>query len=357
MRAMIGRARLDVDLGALVRNARAAQSRAGVPLIPMIKADAYGLGAEPVAEALESLDPYGYGIATIEEGRALRGAGITRPLIVFTPLLRDEYSSARELALTPTLGSASDIAAWCDYGGSWHLSIDTGMSRHGISWREAGSLRSLITEHMPEGAFTHFHSAELNDGTVALQEQRFREALASLPARPRVLHTDNSAAIARRGKSEWDAVRPGVFLYGVGSGAGAGIEPEALIQLRSRIVETRWIEAGETVSYDATWKAESRCRIATIPIGYADGYPRSLSNLAWAIAADGRVPVTGLVTMDMIMLDVTGSKCDIGDEVTLIGRGANGETIAAEELAGLAGMSHYELLTGLRGRLDRHYTK
>lgn len=350
------RAWMDVDVGAIVRNGRTAQSRAGVPLIPMIKADAYGLGAEPVAKALEALDPYAYGIATIAEGRALRRAGITRPLIVFTPLLTDEYAAARKLALTPTLGTADEIEKWCHEGShEWQLSIDTGMSRAGVPWRETGALRSIVERHPPAGAFTHFHSAELDDGSMAEQEQRFREAIAALPARPLCLHTDASAAIVRHGRSEWDAIRPGIYLYGVGSGAGAALDPEPVVHVRARVVETRWIEPRDTVSYDATYEAASRRRIATIPMGYADGYPRSLSNRAWAVTADGTLPVVGLVTMDMIMLDVTDSECQAGDEVTMIGSAGDGGHIRIDELAALAEMSYYELMTGLGSRLDRYY--
>jgi alanine racemase len=353
----VDRAWIDVDLGALVRNARASQSRAGVPLIPMIKADAYGLGAEPVAKALESLDPYAYGIATIAEGRALRRAGITRPVIVFTPLLADEYPAARDLALSPTLGSAEEISGWCADGavGGWQLSIDTGMSRAGVPWRDASKLREVLEKHPPDGAFTHFHSAELDDGSMDEQDERFREALATLPARPKWVHTDASAAIVRHGPSEWDAIRPGVFLYGVGSEAGPELDPEPVVHVRARIVETRWIEPGDTVSYDATYKAESRRRIATIPMGYADGYPRALSNRGTALTSDRVIPIVGLVTMDMIMLDVTESDADVGDVVTVTGVGENGESIGLGELGRLAEMSYYEILTGLGSRLDRYY--
>ena len=352
----VDRAWMDVDLGALVRNARTSQERSGVPLIPMIKADAYGLGAERVAKALESLDPYAYGIATIAEGRALRRTGITRPLMVFTPLLADEYGAARELALTPTLGSAEEITRWCaDGSGEWHLSIDTGMSRAGVPWRETGALAHILERHPPAGAFTHFHSAELDDGSRAEQEERFREAIATLPARPRLLHTDASAAIVRHERSEWDAIRPGIYLYGVGSEAGPALDPEPVVHVRARVVETRWIEPGDSVSYDATYRAESRRRIATIPMGYADGYPRSLSNRGSALTSDGIVPIAGLVTMDMIMLDVTDSECQIGDEVTLIGSGHDGRSIGFDELSRLSDLSYYEIMTGLGSRLERYY--
>jgi alanine racemase len=359
MARRLDRAWMDVDLGALVRNARTSQARSGVPLIPMIKADAYGLGAEAVAKALESVDPYAYGIATIAEGRALRRAGITRQLIVFTPLLADEYKAARDLALTPTLGSADEIARWCEDGSAhdWQLSIDTGMSRAGVPWREAGSLASIMERHPPGGAFTHFHSAELDDSSMAEQEERFRKAIATLPARPPFLHTDGSAAIVRHERSEWDAIRPGIYLYGVGSEAGPALDPEPVVHVRARVVETRWIERGDSVSYDATYRAESRRRIATIPMGYADGYPRALSNRGSALTSDGVVPIAGLVTMDMIMLDVTDSACQIGDEVTLIGSGGSGRSIGFDELAQLAGMSYYEIMTGLGSRLDRYYVE
>lgn len=349
------RAWMDVDLGAILRNARAAEARAGVPIIPMVKADAYGLGAVEITKSLEAVNPDAYGVATIEEGTELRDAGIERPIIIFSPLLRDEYLDARNFELTPSLGTEQEIREWTREPFDWHLSIDTGMSRAGVPWREIHTLRELLSENVPEGAFTHFHSAELNDGSMDEQEQRFRDAIAELPVRPKFLHTDASAAIARHGKSEWDAIRPGVFLYGVGSGEGAELEPEPVVSIHSRIAETRWIEPGDSVSYDATWHAPSRRRIATIPMGYADGYPRAASNRAFGIAKDGRVPIRGLVTMDMIMLDVTDSGADVGDVVTMMGHGENGDSIGADELAALAEMSYYELLTGLRGRLGRYY--
>ena len=305
-----------------------------------------------VTGALEAVDPYGYGIATVEEGRALRAAGIARPLIVFSPLLFDEYPAARELRLTPTLGSAKEIAHWCLDGGSWQLSIDTGMCRAGVPWREVATLADDTRKHSPSGAFTHFHSAELNDGSMEEQEERFRHALAALPVRPPLIHTDASAAIERHDKSEWDAIRPGMFLYGVDSGKGSTLHPDSAVHVRARVVETRWIEAGDSVSYDATWRASSRRRIATIPMGYADGYPRILGNRGSALTRTGTVPVVGLVTMDMIMLDVTDAECNVGDEVTLIGNGEGGSEITVAELGNLAEMSPYEILTGLRGSTD-----
>jgi alanine racemase len=357
MKHSLARARVEIDLGALQRNGTAVARRAGVPLLPMIKADAYGLGAAAALRALDVLEPWGYGVATVAEGEELRSLGIVRPVVVFTPLLEQELTRARSARLTPTLGFPAEIEAWRRAGGgAWHLSIDTGMSRAGIPWRQVAEIRHLVEMHPPEGAFTHFHSAELDDGTLAAQERLFRDAVASLPSRPRLLHTANSAAIARMGRSDWDLVRPGIFLYGVGSGRRAGIQPEPVVNLRAPVVEIRNLEPGDTVSYGATLRVERAARIATLAVGYADGYPRSLSERGSVLVGGTLAPIAGTVTMDMTMIDVTTVRCDVGDIATLIGR-AGDTVLTVERVADDAGMSPYELLTGLRSRVERAYTE
>jgi alanine racemase len=347
------RAWVEIDLGALKRNAAAVARQARAPLLPMIKADAYGLGVIPVARALEPLEPWGYGVATILEGLELRAAGITRSVVLFTPLGDEELLDVRAAGLTPSLSRAEAIDRWrSEGGGAWHLAIDTGMSRAGIRWDAVAALRDAISRCPPEGAYTHFHSAELNDGTLDEQEERFRRALATLPERPRILHAENSAAVARRTHSDWDCVRPGIFLYGVGSGDGALVEPEPVVQVRARVIDLRRLRDGETVSYDATYRAVGDRQIATLGIGYADGYPRSLSNRGCAILGGRRVCVAGVVTMDMTMVDITGAPCALGDVATVIGGDA---ALDVATVARTADMSPYELLTGLRGRLSRMY--
>jgi alanine racemase len=209
----------------------------------------------------------------------------------------------------------------------------------------------------PEGAFTHFHSSELDDGSMALQEQRFRDAVSALPDRPALLHTDNSAAIVRRPphrEPPWSFVRPGVFLYGVGSGAGALLAPEPVVRVSARVVELRDVRAGEGASYGATWKASQPSRVATLAIGYADGYRRSLGNAGSVLLHGARASVVGTVTMDMTMIDVTGIPCAIGDVATLVGsEGAESTTV--EDVAAACALSPYEILTGLRQRLPRRY--
>jgi alanine racemase len=356
MKQSLARARVEIDLGALQRNGASLARRAGVPLLPMIKADAYGLGAAAALRALDVLEPWGYGVATVAEGEELRHLGVTRPVVVFTPLLDQELTRVRSARLTPTLGFPAEIEAWRSAGGgAWHLSIDTGMSRAGIPWRQVSEIRHLTELLPPEGAFTHFHSAELDDGTLEAQEQLFREAVASLPSRPRLLHAANSAAIARQGRSDWDLVRPGIFLYGVGSGSSAAIQPEPVVNLRAPIVEIRDLQAGDTVSYDATLRVERAARIATLAIGYADGYPRSLSERGSVLVGGTLAPIAGTVTMDMTMIDVTTVRCEVGDVATLIGR-AGDTVLTVERVADDAGMSPYELITGLRSRVERTYT-
>jgi len=356
MKQTLARARVEIDLGALQRNGAAVARRSGVPLLPMIKADAYGVGAAAAVRALDVLEPWGYGVATVVEGEELRDLGVARPVVVFTPLLEHELGRARSARLTPTLGFASEIEAWRRAGGgAWHLSIDTGMSRAGIPWRQVAEIRHLTELAPPEGAFTHFHSAEHDDGTLEAQERRFRDAIASLPSRPKLLHTANSAAIVREGRSNWDLVRPGIFLYGVGSGRSAGVQPEPVVNLRAPIVEIRDLEAGDTVSYGATLRVERAARIATLSVGYADGYPRSLSERGSVLVGGTLAPVAGRVTMDMTMIDVTTVRCEVGDVATLIGR-AGDTVLTVERVADDAGMSPYELLTGLRSRVERAYT-
>lgn len=348
------RAWVEIDLGALCRNGAAVAARAGVPLLPMVKADGYGLGGLRAALALEALEPWGYGVATVTEGDELRRGGITRPVIVFTPILRNEIDALRRADLTPAIGDPAVIESWVRTGRPWHLQVDTGMSRAGMRWEHIAQHRELLVRARPDGVFTHFHSAELDDASRDVQEQRFDEALAALPERPALVHAENGPAVERRAPSRWSLCRPGIFLYGVPGFAGGAIVPEPVVSVRARIVELRTVGDGETVSYDATWRAEGTRRIATVPVGYADGYRRGLSNRGDALLRGQRIRVAGRVTMDMTMFDVTDTDAALGDAVTLLGR-EGGDVITVGELAGAAELSPYELLTGLKLRLPRRY--
>jgi alanine racemase len=228
------------------------------------------------------------------------------------------------------------------------------MSRAGLPWHQVVDNYALLERAAPEGVLTHFHSAELNDESRDLQERRFAEALAALPVRPAIVHAENGPAVERRAPSPWTICRPGIFLYGVAGFEGGELQPEPVATMRARIVEIRTIADGESVSYDATWRAHGERRIATIPVGYADGYRRGLSNRGVALLKGQRIQVAGLVTMDMTMFDVTGTDAALGDSVTLLGRDGD-DVITVAELAKLSEISPYEILTGLRLRLPRRY--
>lgn len=349
------RAWVDVDLSALQRNAAAIAERSGKPLLPMVKADAYGLGAVAVCGALERLNPWGFGVATLDEAGELRRAGVRRRILIFTPVLPADFALVRSLGVTPTLGAPATIAAWNATGaGLWHLAVDTGMNRAGVEWWRIGEVVDLARANPPEGAFTHFHSADVDLASVEEQEVRFREAVAALSVRPGLLHAENSPSVAQRGQSQWDIVRPGVFLYGVHPSAVSGFAAEPVAHLRARVVELRDVREGETVSYGATWKARGARRVATLSIGYADGYRRLFGNRGSVLIRGVHVPVVGRITMDMTMVDVTGVDCEPDDVATLLGR-AGDAVLDINEVARAVDLLTYELLVGLRLRAARLY--
>ena len=347
------RAWVEIDLGALQRNAAMLRRRAGVPLLPMVKADAYGLGAVAVARSLGSVEPWGFGVATVEEGAELRAAGITGPILLCTPTSENELSILGAHRITPSLSRATAIRAWAALGGGpWHLAIDTGMSRAGVPWTDVRGLDAAIRECPPEGAFTHYHSADRDPASVSVQDRRFRDAVAALPAPPDVLHAENGPAIEHSTGSRWTIARPGIFLYGVAS--GGALDPEHVVRVQARVVDLRTIPHGETVGYYATYHAVGERRIATLSIGYADGVPRVLGNRGQVLIRGRRAPIAGLVTMDMTMVDVTDVAGELGDVATIIGRDGD-DALTVADVAAVADLSPYELLTGLRGRLERRY--
>lgn len=320
----------------------------------MVKADGYGLGAVAVARALEAVDPWGFGVATIDEGEELRAAGITRTILLLSPTAGSkQFPRLRAARITPSFGEARTILEWYrSGGGDWHLAVDTGMNRAGLRFDNMGCVADLTRACPPAGAFTHFHSAELDNGSMERQTQRFRDAIAALPAAPPLLHAENSAAIERTSPSPWSFVRPGVFLYGVGS--GGPLSPEPVVSFRARVVDLHELTPGDSVSYDATWTAVRATRVATVAAGYADGYRRSLGNAGTTLVNGHRANVVGTVTMDMTMIDVTDLPCELGDVVTLIGRDGD-HAVSAVDVAAACRLSPYEILTGLRARPPRVY--
>ena len=355
----IARAWVDVDLAALVANARTVATISGSRLLPMVKANGYGLGAVEIARALEKVDPWGFGVASIEEAASLRSAGIHRPILVLTPLIPEWIDQCLALNLRPSLGDRGVLERWLVHGSKpFHIEIDTGMSRAGVRWNDHATLARfatlLETAAGWEGAFTHFVAAESDTPATRRQWERFQEALRALPRRPAMIHAANSAASLHGKSFAGDLVRPGIFLYGGGAGTVAPA-PRAVAALRGRVVAVRSLETGDSVGYGATWRADRPVTVATIGLGYADGLPRGAPAVGreWhqrAVELNGRLaPVVGRVTMDMCMASVEGEVA-LGDVAT-----AFGGLISLDEQAHATGTISYELLTRLGPRVHRRY--
>ena len=346
------RAWVDVDLDALVRNARSYIATTGVPILAMVKADGYGLGALMVARALAEVDPWGYGVATVDEARELHVNGVLGPIVIFTPLVPAMIEYVDAVAARPTIGDLDGLRAWLAHGtGPFHLEIDTGMSRSGIPWDDTAALeatRNLVGDAAGwEGIFTMFHSAEHDPAATAEQWKRLQQVIAGLGRRPAVVHAAASAGGAYGAAYAGDVTRPGIHLYG---GRVAGLESVPVAALRARVVATRRVATGTGVGYDSTWRAPNQTTVATIAAGYADGVPRSLSNGGAVELLGTRLRIVGRINMDHIMVDAGDLPVAIGDVATLFGG-----VVTLEEQAALAGTLSYELLTGLGARIPRRY--
>jgi len=352
--AETSRAWLDVDLDALVANARTIATISGSRLLPMVKANGYGIGAVPVARALEQLDPWGFGVASVEEGAELRRAGIGRPVLLASPLLPEWIDGCMAHDLRPAIGDLTALEAWtARTPRPFHVEIDTGMSRAGIRWDDGPAL-SILRASLPrspgwEGIFTHFLFAEADVDVTVRQWDRFQMVLQSLP-RPRLVHAANSAAALRGRAFAGDLIRPGIFLYG---GSAGQPEPRPVVSLKARVIALRSIAAGDTVGYGAGWRAEQGSVIATLALGYADGFPRcGAAARAREVELNGQlVPVLGRVTMDMCMV-LVDSTVKIGDVATVFG-GA----IALDQQAQASATISYELLVRIGSRVPRRYQR
>jgi len=362
----------EVDLRAIRSNFRALQSLLGpaIKIMGIVKADAYGHGAVPVARALQDEGVAMLAVAMVEEGAELRQAGIRVPILVMWPLPADEIPAAIEYELTPTVDdpeSARDLQRAAAARGrrlAVHLKIDTGMNRLGVRADQVAETATAVArmDHLVlEGAYTHFACAGDEDGEVTgRQIRQFREALSVLHAAggalPPLIHSANSAAILMLGAAHGGMVRPGLALYGirpVRRPAAEGLRPA--LALRSRVVHLKRVRRGEGASYGYTWRAKRDSSIGILPVGYADGYPRALSNRAQVRAAGRLCPVVGTVCMDATLVDLTDLESPrTGLEATLI-EADNSSPLSAAALADLCGTIPYEILTGLGKRVPRVY--
>jgi alanine racemase len=357
----------EIDLGAAQRNLARIRGAVGprVRVYGVVKADAYGHGAVPVARALEPLCN-ALAVSLVEEGLELRAAGIRAPILVLGAYYNRHQDDVLAERLTPVVYDPADLDRFADAAAranrrvDVHVKIDTGMSRLGIAPRELEATLARIAKRPSlrlAGLCTHFASADLADPAptenglgqlragIARAEQLGFEQL--------VNHAANSAASVRFPEARLDAVRPGLAIYGAMPSelvALAGLE--GTLALRTRVMSVRDVAPGTGVSYGATWRAARPSRVATLPIGYADGYPRHVRDAAVLLGGQ-RVPIVGAVCMDMLMIDVTDLPASALDgAVTLIGRDGDQE-ITVDDLARWAGTVSYEILCGISKRVPR----
>jgi alanine racemase len=360
----------EINLTRLSQNLQAIRTHvAPARVMIVVKANAYGHGLAEVARHLGSQADY-VGVAVLEEGIMLRRLGVEAPILVLGGIWGDQVPEYLLHALSLTASSVERLeqinaaAAQMGIRAKVHLKIDTGMERIGVHYYSAQTLQEAALQCKNvevEGIFSHFANADASDLTHArLQLERFNEVLRfydknSLPMPIR--HMANSAAILQLKESHLDMVRPGIMLYGVYPSADVlrTVTVKPALAWKSRVVYFKVVRAGHPVSYGSTWQADHPVRIVTVPVGYGDGYFRSLSNQAQVIIRGRKYPQVGRICMDQMMVNIESDSAFNGDEVTLMGE-SGGETITAEELADGAGTIPYEILTNINTRVPRVYT-
>jgi alanine racemase len=356
----------EIDGGALAHNLRelARVAGPGTGVIAVVKSDGYGHGLTAVATVLARAGAERFAVATSAEGAALRAVGIAGDVLVLGGVYPADVDEVLEARLTPVLwnvDTAAALAARARATGRHvpvHVKVDTGMSRLGVPWGQALELfRALagLDGVDVEGMLTHFCNAEtIGTAETVAQLARFEalvSELADLGLRPPLVHAANSAATLGTPTARFDAVRPGIALYGVHPSAATRAQAtlRPVMRLVTRIVALRTIARGAPVGYGATFVATRPSVIATLPVGYADGYPRALSNRGEVVTRGRRAPLAGRVCMDQIMIDVTDVPgATLGDEVVLWGG-----PLPVEEVAERAGTIAYELLARLGPRVPR----
>lgn len=368
----------EVDLGSVRRNYRRLRGllTPEQKYLAVVKANAYGHGALPVARVLEEEGADWFGVASLEEGEELRQGGITRPILIFGYTPPQHASWLANSKLTQGVFSAEYAAALGEASAkagvqvNFHLMIDSGMGRLGLRPGEPDALsqaRTILRDPrlLCTGVFTHFAVAdELGEASVAFTEEQFSrysgfcQTLAKEGFSLGVLHCANSAAAILRPEMRLGMCRFGIVGYGLDpSGELAGCFPlEPVMSLRATVAMVKEIHPGDTLSYGRLYQAEGPRRIATVAIGYADGYPRMLWQGGRAIVRGQFVPVSGRVCMDQLMIDVTGvPQVEPGDMVTLAGRDGEAE-ITWDEVGSKSGTVSYERICGVGQRVPRVYT-
>ena len=368
-----------VDMDAIISNMEAMRANINekTGMMAVIKADGYGHGSVELARVFEDIDYVkGYAVATAEEAQILRNAGIKKPVLIIGYAFPYCYGTMikEDVRLTvfreDSLKQIDSAARTLSMKARIHIPVDTGMGRIGVLPDDAGLAfvkKTLSFENIIlEGVFTHFARADERDKSSAkMQYEKFKgftdRIERELSYRIPIKHCSNSAAILEMPYANMDMVRSGITMYGLMPSDEVPDKAKALVKLKpalsliSHIVYVKTIHKGDSVSYGGTFTADKDVRLATIPLGYADGIPRSLSNKGYVLIRGKRAPITGRVCMDQFMVDVSdieGARED--DEVVIIGESGN-EKITAEDVGALSGRFNYELVCDINIRLPRAY--
>lgn len=340
-------------------------------ILAVVKADGYGIGAVEAAKAALTVDKIsGFAVATPEEALELRAAGIASPILVLGPTFGAATRCLVDNDISITVTSLHGIQAAQNEGASLfrkarvHLKVDTGMSRIGFRPGQELNTAALAIKDCPnvelEGVFTHFSAADTDPEYTRMQISRFSEALSQIKAlglRPKYRHAANSAAIIQYAETHLDLVRPGIMLYGSppDESLSQRVSLWPVLSLKARISHVKRVPEGTYIGYGKTYQTTRESVIATLPVGYADGYPRLLSNRGSVLIQGARYPIVGRVCMDQLMVDLgTNHSIEPGQVVTLIGTDGK-ETITVDEVARLAQTISHEILTGIGKRVPRIY--
>lgn len=363
---------VEVNLTRLAENLNAIRAKVSpAKVMPVVKANAYGHGLVPVARFLEAQGADALAVAILEEGVALRQAGIRLPVLVMGGIQPQQVRAYLEHDLILTAASLDNLsvieASAREMGciAQVHLKVDTGMGRLGVPYDQADSALEYL-QGLPHvrlaGVFSHFANADAADLTHARQQvERFRAVLRYFERRglpPPLAHMANSGAILQLPESYFDLVRPGILLYGVYPSPEArrtvGVRPA--LTWKTRPVQSKIQPPHHPVSYGSTWRSDHPVRLLTLPVGYGDGYFRALSNCGRVLVRGKRYAVVGRVCMDQMLVNLESDEAGVEDEVILLGE-QGAEAVTADELAQQAGTIPYEILTNISARVPRLYVE
>lgn len=371
---MNGRITAYIDMDAIAHNFQSMREhiKDDVKMVAVVKTDGYGHGAVPIAKMVEDCDYiWGYAVAAACEARELREAGIKKPVMILGYAFEEDYEWMASHGVRPSVFSYetalqfADAAKRCGVQAPVHIAVDTGMSRIGVTDDEKGietvKRISGLTDIRIEGVFTHFAKADETDKSFTKEQiarfTSFCDGLEAAGVHDFIRHCSNSAGIMELPSANMDMVRAGISIYGVYPSEEVDRSRMKLLpamSLKSHIIHLNTIQSGTSVSYGGLFMAKRETVVATVPVGYGDGYPRSLSDRGYVLVRGKRVPILGRICMDQFMIDVTDIEAELFDEVTLLGRDQE-EEITLEELDRYSGRFPYEFICDIGKRVPRVY--